>query len=288
MSSREADLPDQTAFGGTAIDETGSGQTGGTVAPPRTAGPLSGGPWVALGSIAALLLLWCVLSLLQTNPRLLPGPWVVGPLIAREAASGALFSNMAATLTRVALSFVLAMAIGLALGLFMGRNRRADRWLDPWLIVFLNLPALVTIVLAYLWIGLNETAAVLAVAANKIPTVVVMVREGARALDPRLDDMARVFRMGRVARLRHVVAPQLAPYVAAAGRSGIALIWKIVLVVEFLGRSNGVGFQIHLYFQLFDVGMVLAYALSFIAVMLLIEALIFQPWERWVTAWRRP
>ncbi len=34
--------------------------------------------------------------------------------------------------------------------------------------------------------------------------------------------------------------------------------------------------------------MVLAYALSFVAVMLLIEALIFRPWERAVTAWRRP
>ncbi len=201
MSSRRADLADRTALEGTAFEGT-AGEGGGAA----SRGALPGGPLIALGSIAALLLFWSVLSLLQTNPRLLPGPWVVGPLIAREAASGALFSNMAATLARVALSFVLAMGIGLAIGLFMGRNRRADRWLDPWLIVFLNLPALVTIVLAYLWIGLNETAAVLAVAANKIPTVIVMAREGARALDPRLDDMARVFRMGRIARLRHVVA----------------------------------------------------------------------------------
>lgn len=243
--------------------------------------------WIAAASILGLIGFWSALALINDNPRILPGPWIVGPLIWRELLSGALLSNMTATLIRVTLAFTLAMGIGLAIGLVMGRSWRADRWLDPWLIVFLNLPALVTIVLAYLWIGLNETAAVLAVAANKIPTVVVMVREGARALDPALDDMAKVFRMSRLARLRHVVAPQMAPYVAAAGRSGISLIWKIVLVVEFLGRSNGVGFQIHLYFQLFDVGMVLAYALSFVVVMLLIEALIFQPWERWVTRWRR-
>ena len=61
--------------------------------------------------------------------------------------------------------------------------------------VFLNLPALVLIVLCYLWIGLNETAAIIAVALNKIPIVTAMVREGARALDPALDAMARVFRM---------------------------------------------------------------------------------------------
>ena len=93
--------------------------------------------------------------------------------------------------------------------------------------------------------------------------------------------------MGRVARIMHVDLPQLAPFVAAAARSGIAVIWKIVLVVELLGRSNGVGFQIHLYFQLFDVGMVLVYAFSFIAVMLVGEWCLLQPWERSSRRWRQ-
>ena len=78
----------------------------------------------------------------------------------------------------------------------------------------------------------------------------------------------------------------LADGVMAAARAGLALIWKIVLVVEFLGRSSGVGFQIHMDFQLFDVGMVLVYALSFIAVMLAVEWLILQPLERRVRHWR--
>jgi NitT/TauT family transport system permease protein len=83
-----------------------------------------------------------------------------------------------------------------------------------------------------------------------------------------------------------VVLPQLAPYVAAAARGGVAVIWKIVLVVEFLGRSNGIGFKIHMYFQLFDVGMVLIYALSFVVVMLLAEAALLRPWEARVRRWR--
>ena len=46
--------------------------------------------------------------------------------------------------------------------------------------------------------------------------------------------------------------PQLAPYIAAAARSGLSLVWKIVLVAELLGRPNGVGFEIGVAFQLFD------------------------------------
>lgn len=98
--------------------------------------------------------------------------------------------------------------------------------------------------------------------------------------------MAKVFRFSRWKTLRHVVLPQLQPYFAASTRSGIALIWKIVLVVELLGRSNGVGFQIHLYFQLFDVATILAYTLFFVAIMLLVEYLVLQPLDRYSRRWR--
>ena len=80
--------------------------------------------------------------------------------------------------------------------------------------------------------------------------------------------------------------PQLYPYLMAAARSGLALIWKIVLVVELLGRSNGVGFQINIFFQVFDIGSILAYTLAFAAVILLVEAVGMRPLERRITRWR--
>lgn len=247
--------------------------------------PLPRGAVRAL-SIVGLIAFWALLAALNGDPAVLPGPVTVLPRMWGELVSGELPFHLGVTLLRVVAAFLIAMGIGMAVGVVMGRFRGLDRWLDPWLVVMLNLPALVVIVLCYLWIGLNETAAVAAVALNKIPTVAAMIREGARALDPALDDMARVFRMGWVARLRHVILPQLAPHIASAARSGISLTWKIVLVVEFLGRSNGIGFKIHLFFQLFDVTMVLVYALAFVAVMLAVETLILQPIERRASAWR--
>src|SRR5680860_744268 len=237
-------------------------------------------------SLLSLLLLWIVAATLTADPQILPMPMALVKPFWSELTSGTLPYHLAMTAFRVLWAFVLAMSIGMCLGLIMGYFPGVDRWLDPWLVVFLNLPALVLIVLCYLWIGLNETAAIAAVTLNKIPNVTVIIREGARALDPNLKAMSQVFRMRRSIYLRHVIVPQLAPFTAAAARSGIAVIWKIVLVVEFLGRSNGVGFQIHLYFQLFDVALVLVYALSFIAVMLLVEWLFLQPWERQIRRWR--
>jgi len=141
-------------------------------------------------------------------------------------------------------------------------------------------------VLAYIWVGLNEAAAIGAVALNKLPNTAVTLREGTRALDEGLDEMARVFNLPLGAKVRHVVLPQLAPYLAAAMRSGLSLVWKIVLVVELLGRSNGVGFEIGIAFQLFDVTRLLAYALPFVGLMLAIETFFVQPVERHVSRWR--
>ena len=240
-----------------------------------------------LVSVVAMLVLWAVASQLTDRPQTLPAPWEVAARIGRLAASGELWFNSGMTLMRVGLSFALAMVTGMALGLAMGRSRRADEWLNPALIIGLNVPALVVIVLCYIWIGLNETAAIAAVALNKIPLVTVMIREGARALRPDLDDMAEAFQMPAMTRLRHVVLPQLAPHIAAAARAGVSLIWKIVLVVEFLGRSNGVGFKIHLLFSSFDVEGVLAWSLAIVVVMLAIDLLILRPWERHANRWRR-
>ena len=240
---------------------------------------------IRLISIAFLLLIWQAVALFS-DPRRLPGPGPVFSAIVEEASSGALFFNLGVTLLRVAAAFLLAMSLGTALGYLMGRRKLIDRLFDPWLVVLLNLPALVVIVLAYIWAGLTEIAAIGAVALNKLPNAVVIAREGARALDPALDEMAQVFNMSARTRLRHIVAPQLAPYIAAATRSGLSLVWKIVLVVELLGRSNGVGFEINLAFQLFDVRLLLAYALPFVALMLGVETFIVQPLERRVSHWR--
>jgi NitT/TauT family transport system permease protein len=237
-------------------------------------------------SLAALIAVWAIASALAQS-RLLPGPLTVGTVTLADLRSGELPYQMGCTLARVAGSFAIAMVLGVIAGYAMGRSRAIDRYADPWLIVLINMPALVTIIFAYIWLGLNETAAVLAVAINKLPNVTVVMREGTRALDPGLDEMASAFQFTGWSRIRNVVIPQLAPYLAASSRSGLSIVWKIVLVVELIGRPNGVGFVLGSAFSLFDMARILSYAISFVMVMLLVESLLVQPLERRANRWRR-
>ena len=76
----------------------------------------------------------------------------------------------------------------------MGRNERANVVLDDWLVLGLNVPALVIIILCYVWFGLNEVA-ILAVSLNKIPMVAVIMREGSRAIEQDYLDVAKFYKI---------------------------------------------------------------------------------------------
>ncbi len=238
-------------------------------------------------SLLSLLAIWQILAILLDNSLLLPHPKAVAQVFAQEISSGQLPYHLGITLLRLLISFIIAMILGTAIGIAMGRHRNLDHFFNQWLIIFLNIPALVTIILCYIWFGLVETAAILAVVVNKLPNVVVTIREGTKALDQELIEMAQVFRFGRWRTLRHVIWPQLSPYLIASARTGLALIWKIVLVVELLGRSDGMGYQLHLFFQMFDITRILAYTFAFILVIQLIEISIIEPLAQQAKKWRR-
>lgn len=232
-----------------------------------------------------LLVFWQLLATMLKHPALPPASEVFKQL-AIVIQNGQLPYHLGVTLMRLLVSFTLSMVIGILIGIGLGRHAWLDQFFDQWLLILLNIPALVTIILCYLWFGLTEVAAILAVVINKVPNVVVTIREGTRALDTRLLEMAQSYRFGRWKTYRHVIWPQLFPYLMAAARTGLALIWKIILVVELLGCSNGMGYQLHLFFQLFDVTSILAYTIAFIVVIQLIEMMILKPLDQRASVWR--
>ncbi|MCK5191626.1 MAG: ABC transporter permease [Methylococcales bacterium] len=241
---------------------------------------------LAILSFTLLIAIWHGLAIFINN-NTLPPPTVVLQVFWQEIESGQLPHHLGVTLLRLIASFSIAMFLGCAIGIVLGRNKKLDAFFDNWLVIFLNIPALVTIILCYVWFGLIESAAILAVVINKLPNVIVTIREGTRALDKDLLEMAHCYQFSKKKTFTHVIWPQLHPFVMAATRSGLALIWKIILVVELLGRSDGMGYQLHLFFQLFDVASILAYTIAFIAVIQAIELFVLKPLDNKALRWRR-
>ena len=237
--------------------------------------------------VSPLLLLaaWQLLAMVFPG-RLFPTPIDVAIELWRDTVEGKLLSDMGKTLWRAAVAFVIAMSLGTAIGIAFGRNRIADRLFSTWVIVGLNLPAVVIAIVLYIWLGLTEFALIIAVIVNKVPLVITTIREGVRSFSPEYDELGRAFRMPFGRRLKLIFVPQLTPYVLAAARTGLALIWKIVLVFEVLGSDGGVGFRINTLFQFFDMKGILAYTTALILVVLVFEYWVMRPLEHYVLRWR--
>lgn len=196
--------------------------------------------------------------------------------------------NLWATSQRVLIAFGIGMVGGVVIGAVMGLSARIDRLLQAWLLAGLTVPRIVLFVVAYLLLGLNDQAAVGALIITIVPTIVVQLREGTRALDPKLLEMARAFRRPRSEVWLRVVLPQLMPYIVGTARASLSLAWKMVVLAELLGRTNGVGYMISFYFQMFNMKGVLAYGVTMMVVLGVIDLAFLGTWQRRVFRWRHP
>ena len=236
-------------------------------------------------SFMLFLILWQALSLL-INSDLFPSIIDIVKSLEEHIENKDLFWNLFITLCRVFVAFFITMSIGIIFGLLMGFYKKVDDFFDFLLILGLNIPALVTIIICYIWFGLTDFSAILAVVINKVPIVIVNIREGTKAFDKKYMDFAKIYKLSRKEIFLNIYLPQLYPYLLATTRLSLSLIWKIVLVVELLGRSDGIGFQISMFYQYFDISSILAYSFAFISVILLIEHKILKPIDIKLKAWK--
>ena len=239
-----------------------------------------------LVSYGSLLLLWVIGS--QLLGSILPGPVETLEFIARELRRGTLLEHLWVTAQRVVISFVVAMLVGVVVGAAMGMSKRIDDLLQGWLIVALTIPRILLFVVAYLTIGLSDRALVIALVITIIPTIVVAIREGTRALDGTLVEMAQAFRRPRRAIWSQVVFPQLTPFIVGTARGSLALSWKMVVLGELLGRTSGVGYQISFYFQFFNMAGILAYGVTMMVLLAVIDLGVMGALQRRAFRWRAP
>ena len=237
-------------------------------------------------SLSLLVALWYLVSLAVLTD-VVPTPVMTLQAFQQALGDGYVWSDLAITFSRMLGAFAIAMLIGVAFGSALGTIGWFSRVFDLWVTIAASIPSLLYIVIVYLWLGLNDSAAIIGGALVVAPSVTFNVWQGMKSLDPGLSEMARAFGVPRWTIFRRVLLPQTIPFLFAAARLGLALTWKIIIFVELLGRSSGVGYRIEHWYQLFNMKRVLASALLFVLVMLIIELVVLRNLERFLFRWRR-
>lgn len=238
-------------------------------------------PLLALLSVVAV---WWLLYLIY--PRLLPSPVSTVREAARLVSDGTFFFHMYQSLRRVFVGSIVAMFFSVGVGIYMGTVVMGERFFQPLVVLGLTIPGLMWALIAVMLFGINEWSPYFAVTVTIFPMLVINIWAGVKALDKELIDMSRVFHFTPWMKVSQVIIPQLVPNIFAATRYGLGLAWKVVVVVEMFGTSNGVGYQVMKSYQVFNMEGVIAWTLTFVVAMIVIEYGAINFAERRLTAWR--
>jgi NitT/TauT family transport system permease protein len=238
-------------------------------------------PILALASVVGI---WWLLYLIY--PRLLPSPVSTVKEALRLITDGSFFFHMSQSLRRVIVGATVAMIFSIAVGIYMGTVRMGEHFFQPLVVLGLTIPGLMWALIAVMLFGINEFASYFAVAVTTFPMLVINIWAGVKSLDKELMDMSHVFHFTKSMKITQVILPQLVPNIFAATRYGLGLAWKVVVVVEMFGTSNGVGYQVMKSYQLFNMEGVIAWTLTFVAAMIVIEYGVITFAERRLSVWR--
>jgi NitT/TauT family transport system permease protein len=237
-----------------------------------------------LFAVLSVLGIWWALYMIY--PRLLPSPLSTLREAVRLVSDGTFFFHMYQSLRRVFVGAVFAMLLSVGVGIYMGTVVMGERFFQPLVVLGLTIPGLMWALIAVMLFGINEWSPYFAVTVTIFPMLVINIWAGVKSLDKELMDMSHVFHFTKWMKISQVILPQLVPNIFAATRYGLGLAWKVVVVVEMFGTSNGVGYQVMKSYQVFNMEGVIAWTLTFVAAMIVLEYGIINLAERRLTAWR--
>jgi sulfonate transport system permease protein len=177
-----------------------------------------------------------------SDGRLVPPPSVIFDTFVELARSGELTRHMTATVLRVAAGFGLGVAAGTLLGAIAGYSGLSRRLVDPTLQALRAIPSIAWIPLFILWLGIFETSKVALIAVGVFFPVYLGVMGAILAVDRKIVEVGRVFRLSGPAMIRRILLPAVLPAYVVSLRAGLGLGWMFVVAAEFMGASEGLGY----------------------------------------------
>ncbi|TDV57838.1 ABC transporter permease [Actinophytocola oryzae] len=241
--------------------------------------------------IAAILTPLVLLGLWQVaatsdwiDARLFPAPSLIVANAWDMILDGDLLTHTWATLSRIIYGSVIGIVVGVVLGLAMGYYRLLSAAFSPTLSALYALPKIAIFPLLLVIFGLGETPRVLVVAISVFFVMQINAMSGVRHVDPRLVEAGTAFGATGWKRFRYVVFPAALPSVFAGLRVSAGVSILVIVAVEFVGSSDGLGFLIWNAWTLFQPTRMYV-GLAVVAILGAVLAGLVGLGERWATPW---
>ena len=226
------------------------------------------------GIILVWLIMWQLLSVAVHNSILMAGPVesakaLMQMILTREYRNAILFS-----LIRIIGGFCFGSAMGISLAFISYRVRFMEDFLKPFISVLKAVPVASFVIILLIWAG-NKNLSFYISSLVVMPLLYINTLGGLKATDPKLLEMAEVFRIPVLRRVRYIYLPSVYPYLYSAFQAALGMAWKSGVAAEVIGQplgsmGNGL-YQAKIYLETADL---FAWTITIVVVSFLVEKLI--------------
>ncbi len=204
--------------------------------------------FLGIGLIVALLAFWQSLPLWYVLPRgmalFFTTPSRIAAAFYQLLVSGELGKHFYISAAAFLAGLGLSIIVGLPVGVVTGRSQVLEALLDPYVTALNASPRIVWLPLMILWFGIGIGSKIAIVFAGAVFPLLINTYTGVKNVNQVLINVVRSFGANEWQLMRVVVLPNAVPYIIAGLRLAIGRAILGVVVGEFFGASQGLGYMI--------------------------------------------
>jgi taurine transport system permease protein len=234
---------------------------------------------VLLGGLAVALFFaaWqAVFLVVPFNPLFISKPSLIAESFVDLLASGDLARDLAVSAVPFVYGFSAAVVVGVSLGIVMGWRVRVGYALDPLMTVFYASPLVALAPLLIVFFGVGVAGKAIIIFALAVFPFIFNACAGVRAVDRLLINVVRSLGGSEKDLYLKVLVPSVLPYLVAGARIAVGRGLIGVLVGEFFAASEGIGYAIARFGDLFALDRMFACILTIMMI-----AVVFTEGIRW-------
>jgi len=191
------------------------------------------------------LIIWQVISLAISSVIILASPLNVLESLFNLSGTYSFWISVFNSLLRVIFGFLLALFFGTALAFICYFFKIADAFIKPVILLFRTVPVAALTILIFFWISGKEISIIVSFI-MVMPIFFVNIHNGLRATDKKMLQMADVYKLGFLKKIKFIFLPQIKSFFIAAASSGIGIAWKSAIAAEIIAQpKDTIGYSLN-------------------------------------------
>ena len=205
--------------------------------------------------------------------------------IVDAVSSGSIWPHLQATLTEMAIGYVIGAVTGVLLGLLFGRVKLLGDIFNPYITLFNGIPKVALAPVFVIWFGIGLMSKIAIILTMVFFVVFINTFAGLRSVNEEYVSIVRIMGASRLQVVREVFLPATVPYILVGLRAGIPFSVIGAVVGEFIAATKGLGYFINYHKGTFDTNGIFV-GVTILALLVVVLDWLLSIVERRLLKWR--